>query len=257
LGQNITIFSRPDNRIATHLVVRLEVTGDFSLHRLPDGDLQFEYQDEPGLDYSLLYAYDAVGRRLAAHLDVGQAGFTQDEETDVQAGTYIDLVLDDSVAQYPLQVSMLLSGLDPDHDWLTYGGLPLAHLGTSVATAGDVNGDGYSDVLIGAPDYNAGQHHRGEVYAFYGSPNGLRWDDHDWARPGNPAKGARMGESVATATATWSSEHLTKAWSRIMKAPCTLIAVAPAVYRAMVRPRRLTLAGTITVTGRTPTWDTQ
>jgi hypothetical protein len=199
LGQKITIFSKPDNRIATHLVVRLEVTGDFSLHRLPDGDLQFEYQDEPVLDYSLLYASDAVGRRLAAHLDVGQAGLTQDEETSVQAGSYIDLVLDDSEAQYPLQASMLLSGLDTTYDWYTYGGLPLAHLGTSVATAGDVNGDGYSDVLIGAPDYDAGQHHGGEVYAFYGSPDGLRSDDHDWARPGNPAEGARMGESVATA----------------------------------------------------------
>ena len=42
--------------------------------------------------------------------------------------------------------------------------------GWSVATAGDVNGDGYSDVIVGAWDYNPFQ---GRAYIFLGSSSGL------------------------------------------------------------------------------------
>ena len=39
------------------------------------------------------------------------------------------------------------------------------NFGNSVSTAGDVNGDGYDDIIIGAFDYNAAQ---GRVYIFFG-----------------------------------------------------------------------------------------
>ena len=39
--------------------------------------------------------------------------------------------------------------------------------GTNVSGAGDINGDGYSDVLVGAPDFGAGST-IGRAYAFYG-----------------------------------------------------------------------------------------
>jgi hypothetical protein len=42
-------------------------------------------------------------------------------------------------------------------------------LGSSVGTAGDVNGDGYSDVLIGAPYYNNGQVDEGRAFLYYGN----------------------------------------------------------------------------------------
>lgn len=38
----------------------------------------------------------------------------------------------------------------------------------TVAGAGDLNGDGYSDIVIGAPYHNLGN---GKVYVFFGSPN--------------------------------------------------------------------------------------
>ncbi len=44
------------------------------------------------------------------------------------------------------------------------------YLGYSVAGAGDVNGDGYGDVLVGAPSYFA---HTGRVYIYHGSASGL------------------------------------------------------------------------------------
>jgi hypothetical protein len=39
-----------------------------------------------------------------------------------------------------------------------------AQLGSSVSSAGDVNGDGYSDILIGVPFFDLGQSDEGLVY---------------------------------------------------------------------------------------------
>jgi Zn-dependent metalloprotease/uncharacterized protein YcfL len=45
-------------------------------------------------------------------------------------------------------------------------------MGSSVDTAGDVNGDGFSDILVSVPGYSAGQSGEGAVFAYYGSPTG-------------------------------------------------------------------------------------
>jgi hypothetical protein len=43
----------------------------------------------------------------------------------------------------------------------------------SVAGAGDVNGDGYADVIVGALAYNAGQSTEGAAFLFPGGPSGI------------------------------------------------------------------------------------
>ena len=45
--------------------------------------------------------------------------------------------------------------------------------GYSVTTASDVNRDGYTDVLVGAPRYSRTIANQGAAYLFYGSPTGL------------------------------------------------------------------------------------
>src|SRR6185369_16594557 len=47
-----------------------------------------------------------------------------------------------------------------------------ALLGNAVAPAGDVDGDGFSDVIVGAPDYDFGQPDEGRAWVFRGAPGG-------------------------------------------------------------------------------------
>jgi hypothetical protein len=64
-------------------------------------------------------------------------------------------------------------GLGMNPSWLTDGGQALASWGRSVATAGDVNGDGYSDIIAAADGFDNGEVNEGEVWAYYGSPTGI------------------------------------------------------------------------------------
>ncbi|MCB0810612.1 MAG: FG-GAP repeat protein, partial [Flavobacteriales bacterium] len=48
-----------------------------------------------------------------------------------------------------------------------------ARFGASVASAGDMNGDGQADLVIGAPDWASGQAGEGCAVIFHGAPNGV------------------------------------------------------------------------------------
>jgi len=59
-------------------------------------------------------------------------------------------------------------------DWTDEPNQNSALFGYAVSTAGDVNADGYADVLIGAPYYdNGGQFDEGRAYLYLGSAAGL------------------------------------------------------------------------------------
>jgi hypothetical protein len=65
-------------------------------------------------------------------------------------------------------------------------------LGYSVSSAGDVNADGYSDILIGVPYYDNGQTDEGLVYLIHGSSSGLEYTV-GWSAESNQA-GALFGQ---------------------------------------------------------------
>ncbi len=54
----------------------------------------------------------------------------------------------------------------------------LAYFGASVAGAGDVNGDGYADLIVGAFFYDHGQNDEGAAFVYFGGPGKLStsWD---------------------------------------------------------------------------------
>jgi hypothetical protein len=88
---------------------------------------------------------------------------------------------------------------DPGYDpnWTAEGNQTDAHFGTSVATAGDVNGDGYADLVVGAPHYDDGQTDEGGVFVYHGGSTGLSATPN-WSAFGNQAYGS-FGWSVGTA----------------------------------------------------------
>jgi hypothetical protein len=89
------------------------------------------------------------------------------------------------------------TGLSPSPSWSYASNQAGAALGSAVGTAGDVNGDGFSDVIVGAPLYDGGQTDEGAVLIFYGSDSGLSATP-DRVIEGNQ-EGAQFGASVAGA----------------------------------------------------------
>lgn len=63
------------------------------------------------------------------------------------------------------------SGLGTNHDWMARGNDTYAHLGWDAGPAGDVNGDGYDDIIAGAFRYDYGS--ISHAYVWYGSADGL------------------------------------------------------------------------------------
>jgi hypothetical protein len=70
------------------------------------------------------------------------------------------------------------------------GSVPEAFFGARVAEAGDVNGDGFDDVVIGSPDFTGDRLEQGRVELFLGSPHGLA------PRPAWEARGVDTGEHL-------------------------------------------------------------
>jgi hypothetical protein len=85
-------------------------------------------------------------------------------------------------------------GLETEPRWIAGGEAQGNAFGSAVASAGDVNCDGYADVVVGAPNY--GNNH-GKVYLYYGSPTGLN-STPDWSYTSG-ARDAYLGWSVASA----------------------------------------------------------
>ena len=91
-----------------------------------------------------------------------------------------------------------VSGLGASPAWTAYGNLTGDWFGFSVSTAGDVNGDGYDEVVVGAYRYdNAQQTELGAAYVYYGSASGLGTSP-GWTAVGDQ-ESAQFGRSVSTA----------------------------------------------------------
>jgi hypothetical protein len=88
-------------------------------------------------------------------------------------------------------------GLSSNASWTAEGDQASAIFGVSVASAGDVNGDGYADVIVGADAYDNGQNNEGRVFVYHGSPSGLAVGA-SWSTESNQVD-ALLGWSAASA----------------------------------------------------------
>jgi hypothetical protein len=89
------------------------------------------------------------------------------------------------------------SGLGTSPAWVAESNQALSFFAQSVASAGDVNADGFDDVIVGAPYYAHGENGEGVAFLYLGSANGL---DTAAARAIEPNRlDVSFGESVASA----------------------------------------------------------
>jgi hypothetical protein len=89
------------------------------------------------------------------------------------------------------------NGLSPHPDWVTAGGQANSYYGVSVDAAGDVNGDGFDDVIVSASQYDNGETDEGRAYVYLGSTSGLSLEPA-WVFENNEVR-ACLGGAVSTA----------------------------------------------------------
>lgn len=84
------------------------------------------------------------------------------------------------------------------YDWRAEINVGGSLLGEYLSTAGDVNGDRYSDIIVGAYGYANGQSGEGGAFVWHGSSTGLSTGGYDWKAESDQA-GASFGDAVSTA----------------------------------------------------------
>jgi len=123
---------------------------------------------------------------------------------DVNGDGFADVIAAASTVESPVpgEIAGLIhhgsaAGLAPVADWKHEIDQAEAWYGWSIASAGDVNGDGYGDIIVGAINYDGGETNEGTAFVFHGSANGISLVP-DWSAEGNQAF-AEFGYAVGTA----------------------------------------------------------
>ncbi len=131
-------------------------------------------------------------------------GSAVSEAGDVNADGYCDVIVGARMYDYgEIDEGLVMVyhgtsyGLQSTAAWYKDGNQAGARFGSAVSTAGDINGDGYADVIIGAPAYDNGENDEGKVWIYFGSPDGLRFNA-SWTQEGNSTT-AWFGAAVSGA----------------------------------------------------------
>ncbi len=144
-------------------------------------------------------AWQAEGNQVGASFGyaVATAGDVNgDGYADVAIGApYFDLALVDEGAVFVYHGGK--GGLPAAASWTSSGGQAGARFGVALASAADTQGDGYSDLVVGAPYFDNGQVDEGRAFLFLGTSSGLG-AIADWTAESNQAN-ARYAEAVAWA----------------------------------------------------------
>ena len=133
--------------------LRVVTTLDGASELIVDGE-EAHFADLAGAPWTVsqLLAWDAAGTSLDVWMEA--------------EGDTLTLWVDDSFAQYPIVIDPLYTTASTS----LLGAGSSGYFGETVAGAGDVNGDGYDDVLVGASSITSG---RGSAYVFHGSATGV------------------------------------------------------------------------------------
>jgi len=160
-GQNIS--SAGD--INTDGYADLLVGSPYNSGQSPSGGAAFVY-------FGGITPDDISDAILYGSLSSFQFGYSLCSAGDINGDGIKDFIVSDPFTASPASGRILLyknklNDTDiPDLKFTASG--TSEEFGYSLSNAGDVNGDGYSDLLVGAPDYSS---LRGKAYLFFGGPN--------------------------------------------------------------------------------------
>ncbi|PSL29104.1 FG-GAP-like repeat-containing protein [Chitinophaga ginsengisoli] len=145
---------------AGKLTVQLQAEKDWDAQYSSATSITFRNKGQQ-LNYGSLKVSDANGQSLPAHFTVHQNN--------------VEISVDARHAAYPLAILTIGGGSTLlGASTLMQSDQVGARMGTAAAGAGDINGDGYADVIVGAPYYSHGESHEGAVFVYYGSaPYGI------------------------------------------------------------------------------------
>ena len=152
---------------------------------------------------ALLYAGAKTPVQATANLSLSRAGqpssinfghsFTAAGDLNGDGFGDVAIAAPDSNAVYLLYGAR--GGLDPSVLTPTLTLTETGRFGASMSGVGDLNGDGFDDLIIGAPTLNISGTNQGRVYAYLGSPDGLNLEPV-WMMDGE-SSGDQFGASVA------------------------------------------------------------
>jgi hypothetical protein len=182
LKHSITVMRQPEG--AGRLMVSWPVLGG-GQHQ-PEGDAQMLVRDAQGrtrMVWSGLVVKDAAGRALDARF--------------VATGGALTISVDTAGARFPIVIDPLATNpLATDPATTLEGDQASANLGLALSNAGDVNGDGFDDLLVGQPNYTHGENIKsGRALLFLGSAAGIA-NTASWSLVTNTTDD-RVGDALA------------------------------------------------------------
>ncbi len=167
IEQGFEIAARPEGSGALELVLALD-GAKHAAREVKDGKPAVAIADAAGESWRLdgLRAWDAGGAELPVDFAV--------------VGGAVTVVVDDAGATYPITVDPTLTQPSSYTDPLNGDSSDVGTQFGYALAAGDVNGDGYDDLAISSPwwdAYYSGAWHKntGRVNVLYGSSAGLQW----------------------------------------------------------------------------------
>ncbi|MBL0358639.1 MAG: FG-GAP repeat protein [Chitinophagaceae bacterium] len=161
-----------------------DVNGDGYGDIIVGANLYDNGETNEGLVYLYLGSANGIDTSSVKVLEINQANATFGNAVssagDVNGDGYSDVIAGAKLYD--------AAGVDQGRAYIYYGsdtgiayaanviledGLAIDNFGSSVSSAGDINGDGFSDVLVGAPGVDLAQSNAGAIYIYHGSALGI------------------------------------------------------------------------------------
>lgn len=152
MRQNFIIHEKPQQ--AENILVTMNIETELE-KELSQNTLIFKNHQAEVFKYSDLKAFDNDGKVLASSMQLNNNLLT------------LEVSVKD--ASFPI----LIDPLSTTPSWQVESNQIGAHMGFSSSTAGDVNNDGYDDVIVGCLTYDNGEFDEGRAFVYLGSATGL------------------------------------------------------------------------------------